>query len=386
MTQNHNIPTAIRIQNPINNNVSVTISDQLPKPSANNPNLLSVDTRPTHRKGHHHKHSLSHQYFLPPKNRQPLEIPASYPIPTFKETFAILTFPQKLKLTSSILFFLVAVGVLLSGDATILLTLSCSLIVEGVLIIINVWRETLDSFLVWRHTCLRYPFGMQQMELLVDFSFSILLIFLGMNLLKEPAEHAIEDWGNLHHAGDHEEETVHIHLTISLFASAIISGFALLLDHPSAHIRELNSRFFHGLTLVPSLILVLLLSLGYQVGSFLSHLLSLTIAVTALVNGFSIAKSLALMLLLTYSNKEKVFECVSLIKEDTRIDQLNYAAIWQPHYNTCIANIGLTVSGGEREQAAVREDIIRIIQKTVGSIFGAGVQPKWEISVDIQRA
>ncbi|EPY54107.1 cation diffusion family zinc membrane transporter Zrg17 [Schizosaccharomyces cryophilus OY26] len=347
--------------------------------------LLNVDTRPSHRKGHHHRHSLSHQYFLPPKNRKPLSFPATYPIPTIAESFSILTWRQRLKLSSSILFFLAAVFVFLSGDATVLLSLSCSLIVEGVLIILNVWRETLDCFVVWRRTSLRYPFGLQQVELLADFAFSILLLFLGLNLLKEPAEHAIEDWGNIEHLEHSGAEVAYIRSTFSILIALLLSGTALLFDHSHMHSQRLDSRFFHGLTLVPSLILFVLKSLGVQVGSLLSHIFAISIAVTAVIAGFSIAKSLSMLLLLTYSNKDKVFQCISLIKEDSRIEQLNSATIWQPHYNMCIANICITVRGSEREQLSIREDVMKIIQKTVGSIFGAGVQPKWEITIDIQR-
>ncbi|EPX74529.1 cation diffusion family zinc membrane transporter Zrg17 [Schizosaccharomyces octosporus yFS286] len=379
--------TSIKFQEPTRENSHSSLFGESSKSNsqASVSKLLNVETRPSHRKGHHHRHSLSHQYFLPPKNRKPLSFPATYPIPTLTETFSILTWRQKLKLSSSLLFFFASVFVFLSGDATVLLSLSCSLIVEGVLIILNVWRETLDCFVVWRRTSLRYPFGLQQIELLADFAFSILLLFLGLNLLKEPAEHAIEDWGNIQHSEHAGVEGAHIQSIFSISVALLLSGGALLFDRSHIHSQRLDSRFFHGLTFVPSSILFVLRSVGIQVGSLVSHIFAISIAVTVVIVGFSIAKSLAMLLLLTYSSKEKVLQCVSLIKEDSRIEQLNSATIWQPHYNTCIANISISVRGSEREQISIREDVTKIIQKTVGSIFGTGVQPKWEITIDIQR-
>ncbi|EEB08375.1 cation diffusion family zinc membrane transporter Zrg17 [Schizosaccharomyces japonicus yFS275] len=357
------------------------LKSSITEPSQMN-SFLSAKSHTSQRRGHHHKHSLSHQFFLPPKNRQPLELPTAYPIPTWKELWLSMGVQNQIKAGSSLLFFALALGVFMSGEATVLLALSFSLMFEGVLVLTKSVRKSMDSFVVWRGTCLRYPFGLQQLELLLDFSLSVILLFLGLNLLKEPAEHAIEEWGNMDPGAD---EKPHIHLTLSLILSVIVSGLSMLGKQPRSHVRMLNHRFFHGLTFVPAVILMVLLLLGIPVGSVASHIFALSIAVTAVVVGFSIAKRLGIMLLQTYPSSESLTECIELIRKDARISNVDSVSIWQPHYNTCIANFSLSLSMGERGQATIRSDVTRIVQQTLGTFYGAGLQPKWEVTVQIKN-
>ncbi|ODV96875.1 hypothetical protein PACTADRAFT_1462 [Pachysolen tannophilus NRRL Y-2460] len=147
-----------------------------------------------YRRGHRYKHSsVSMNLFQEPPKRQPLNVPESFPIPTFKEIINSLDNVQKLKLTWSFLHLLFVIIVFILGinyNNILLSTLShlifYDLIGNFIIVIVNI----MTNFDCWNNSSLKYPFGLGRIEVLIGFALSVSLIFVGVDLLS----HLIEEF------------------------------------------------------------------------------------------------------------------------------------------------------------------------------------------------
>ncbi|KAG0254262.1 Endoplasmic reticulum zinc transporter [Actinomortierella ambigua] len=96
----------------------------------------------------------------------------------------------------------------------------------------------------FKKSTVRYPFGVQRIEVLFGLSNAIFLLFIGMNMLKESLEHMMLE-GDHHGAGDHHDATVRIPLfwTILGLGATLVGAigyqnhkqFCLLLQAGSGH-------------------------------------------------------------------------------------------------------------------------------------------------------
>lgn len=254
--------------------------------------------------------------------------------------------------------------------------------------------DVLGNFEVWKRSSIRHPFGLERAEVLAGFALSVLLLFMGLDLISHNLQHWLEV------SSGHEPHHSHSHERVSLGSVDITAVFAIgstlisaigLKNHARigkamrfAYIESLPlvlSNPSHFLTLSCSSLLLLLPLLSIQLYLWLDRVLSITMAVSMCVLGFRLVKTLGSMLLMSYSGRG-VSDVMRDIESDPSVSAIDDARFWQVHYGLCMANLKLRVSGSEESLVRLRERISSLIKNRLGGGYGSGGQ-RWEVSLQL---
>jgi len=113
------------------------------------------------RRGHKYKHSsISHQIFLEPAPKAPLQLPAALPMPTRVEVQKSMTGDQKTRLFWCLCHFTVAGYVQWSAHSSLSMTaLSRLLFFDAAGAVACVVVDMMGNFEVWKRSSLKHPFG-----------------------------------------------------------------------------------------------------------------------------------------------------------------------------------------------------------------------------------
>ncbi|KAL9024665.1 MAG: hypothetical protein Q9196_006347 [Gyalolechia fulgens] len=347
------------------------------------------------RRGHKYKHSsVSHQIFLEPAPRAPLALPNSLPVPTLKECRKSMSREQNTRFWWSICHMVVAAYTLWSAEGSLALTaLSHLILFDALGAMLCVVVDVLGNFEVWKRSSIRHPFGLERAEVLAGFAMSVLLLFMGIDLISHNLEHALESMGHeSHYSHDHERVSPGEIDTASLLTiiSTLISAFALG-NHARigkamrfAYMESLPSILAnpsHFLTISCSMMLLLLPLLSIQVYLWLDRALSCTIAVSMCFLGFRLVKTLGFMLLMSYAGNG-VQDVLRDLETDPSVSGIEEAKFWQVHYGLCMANLKLRVRGTEDGLVKLSERVTSLIKSRLGGGYGSGGQ-RWEVTTQL---
>ena len=335
---------------------------------------------------------MSHQIFLEPPPRAPLALPQSLPIPTMKECIASMTMDQKLRFWWSICHMLVAGYTAWNAHSSAAMeALSHLIFYDSLGALLCVAVEVLSNFEVWNRSSIRHPFGLQRMEVVAGFALSVLLIFMGFDLVSHNAKHALEGIGHTpHHSHAHERvSTGTFDLTAMLgIISTLISAVGLQ-NHARIgkamrfaameNLPSILSNPSHFLTLSCSATLLVLPLLSLETYGWIDKGLSLTMACAMCFLGVRLGRSVGSMLLMSFSGRG-VPGVVRDISADPLIKGVEQAKFWQAHYGVAMANLRLRVSGSEESLLKLRERITSLIRNRLGGGYGTGGQ-RWEVSI-----
>jgi Co/Zn/Cd efflux system component len=348
------------------------------------------------RRGHKYKHSsVSHQIFLEPPSRAPLALPNSLPQPTLKECIASMSKDQKFRFWWSICHMLVAGYTAWNAHSSAAVeALSHLIFFDSLGALLCVAVEVLGNFEVWGRSSIRHPFGLQRMEVVAGFALSVLLIFMGFDLLSHNAKHALEGVG-------HEAHRPHSHQRVAagtLDMTAILAIVSTLISAVGLknHARigkamrfaamenlpSILSNPSHLLTLSCSFTLLILPLLSLHAYEWIDKSLSLSIAVAMCFLGVHLGKNVGSMLLMSYSGKG-VPEVIREIEADALVKNVEQAKFWQAHYGVGMANLRLRVRGSEANLLKLRERITSLIRNRLSGGYGAGGQ-RWEVSIQFK--
>lgn len=293
----------------------------------------------------------------------------------------------------------VAAYTLWSAEGSLAMTsLSHLILFDSLGAMLCVVVDILGNFDVWARSSVRHPFGLERAEVLAGFAMSVLLLFMGMDLLSHNLQHVLEG------VGKHEPHRAHEHSsrvspggidTASLLAilSTVVSAF-LLRNHARigkvmrvAYIESLPSILgnpSHFLTISCSMLLLLLPLLSIKLYIWLDRALSLTIAICMCILGIRLVKTLGFMLLQSYTSNPKsgVEDLIRDIESDPSVTAIEDAKFWQVHYGLCMANLALRVRGSEEELTRLRERVTSLIKNRLGGGYGSGGQ-RWEVSTQL---
>jgi divalent metal cation (Fe/Co/Zn/Cd) transporter len=260
----------------------------------------------------------------------------------------------------------------------------------GALLCVSV--DILGNFEVWKRSSIRHPFGLERAEVLAGFALSVLLLFMGLDLISHNLQHWLEvsEGHEPHHSHSHERASVGSVDIMAILAigSTLISAIGLK-NHARigkamrfAYIESLPSVLSnpsHFLTLSCSALLLLLPLLSIQLYVWLDRVLSITMAVSMCILGFRIGKTLGSMLLMSYSGRG-VSDVMRDIEADPSVSAIDDARFWQVHYGLCMANLKLRVSGSEENLVKLRDRVSSLIRNRLGGGYGSGGQ-RWEVSL-----
>ncbi|KAL2075280.1 hypothetical protein VTL71DRAFT_223 [Oculimacula yallundae] len=348
------------------------------------------------RRGHRYKHSsvsAQHQIFLEPPARAPLALPASLPIPTYKEAWTSRSKEQTTRIAWCACHALVAAYVLFSAEGSLALTaLSHLIFFDAVSATICVVVDVLSNFEVWKRSSIRHPFGLERTEVLAGFAMSVFLLFMGFDLMSHNLKHVLEGLGSHapHHPHSHErispgsvDSAALLSIVATLISAyglknharigkamrfAVISSLPSVLSNPS-----------HFLTLSCSAIMLLLPLLTITVYLWLDRLLCAVIAISMFVLGVRLAMTQGLMLLMSYSG-EGVSDVMREIHKEPMIVAVDEARFWQVHYGLCMANLKLRVRGDDLSLNKLRERLNVLVKNRLGGGYGKGAGVKWEVT------
>lgn len=251
--------------------------------------------------------------------------------------------------------------------------------------------DVLGNFEVWKRSSIRHPFGLERADVLAGFALSVLLLFMGLDLISHNLQHFLEASGHEpHHTHDHERVSPgSVDITAVLAISSTLISAIGLKNHARigkamrfAYIESLPSVLSnpsHFLTLSCSTLLLLLPLLSIKLYVWLDRILSGTIAISMCVLGVRLVKTLGSMLLMSYSGRG-VSDVMRDIESDPAVSGIDDARFWQVHYGLCMANLKLRVSGSEENLVRLRERISSLIKNRLGGGYGSGGQ-KWEVSL-----
>ncbi|KAF2016226.1 cation efflux family protein-like protein [Aaosphaeria arxii CBS 175.79] len=349
------------------------------------------------RRGHKYKHSsVSHQIFLEPPSRAPLQLPASLPIPTFKEYRSSMSREQTLRLGWCFGHLMVAGLVQWGAHESLALTVLSRLIFYDALgAFLCVGVDVGSNFEVWKRSTVRHPFGFERSEVVAGLAMSVGLLFMGLDLISHGLTHALED------KGDHQPHHGHSHgrvspgsidlAALSGIVSTLISALVLK-NHARigkvmrlsaiANLPSVLSNPSHFLTLSCSALLLLLPLLSIQMYVWLDRTLSFSVAIAMVALGWIQGWTLGKMLLMSYSGPG-VSDVLYDIQTDPAVSSVEEAKFWQVHYGLCQANLKLRVRNLE-EIGRLRDRIGSMVRNRLGGGYGSSSSgQKWEVSTQI---
>ena len=348
------------------------------------------------RRGHKYKHSsVSHQIFLEPPPRAPLALPNSLPVPTIKECIASTSKDQRVRFSWSVCHMIVAGYTAWNAHSSAAMeALSHLMFFDSLGALLCVAVEVLSNFEVWNRSSIRHPFGLQRMEVVAGFALSVLLVFMGFDLVSHNAKHVLEGIGHTpHHSHDHERAsagTVDITAVLAI-VSTLISAVGLQ-NHARIgkamrfaaidNLPSILSNPSHFLTLSCSTTLLILPLLELHTYEWVDKALSLSIACAMGFLGVHMGINVGSMLLMSYSGKG-VSAVVRDISADPLVRGVEQAKFWQAHYGVGMANLRLRVTGSEESLTKLRERITGLIRHRLSGGYGSGGQ-KWEVTIQFK--
>ncbi|KAK4147139.1 cation efflux family-domain-containing protein [Dichotomopilus funicola] len=305
------------------------------------------------RRGHRYKHSsisAQHQIFQEPPPRPPPVLPASLPIPTFKEAWASMQRDQRARLWWCCCHAAVAMYIFFSAEGSLAMTALSHLVFFDVgSAAVCVVVDVLGNFEVWRRSSIRHPFGLQRAEVLAGFAMSVFLVFGGFDLISHNLKHFLETVGShtAHHPlvsttdtaeahvdGQHTHthnhgDTHHSHhhavryitpgtvdlTSLAAIISTLVSAYGLrnhnrirrVMRVPFPYLARLLpgagllANPFHFLTLCFSFLMLILPLLSVPHLVWLDRMMCAAIAASMFILGTRLAVAQGLMLLMSYN-------------------------------------------------------------------------------------
>ncbi|KAL1609993.1 cation diffusion zinc membrane transporter Zrg17 [Paraconiothyrium brasiliense] len=348
------------------------------------------------RRGHKYKHSsVSHQIFLEPPPRAPLQLPASLPVPTFKEYRASMSKEQRLRLAWCFCHLFVASLVGWGAHESLALTVLSRLIFYDALgAFLCIAVDIGSNFEVWKRSTIRHPFGFERSEVIAGLGMSVGLLFMGLDLISHGLTHAFEDKGGHtpHHAHGHERVSPgSIDLAALSGIICTVVSATLLKNHARigkvmrlgaiANLPSVLSNPSHFLTLSCSSLLLILPLLSIQMYVWLDRTLSFSVAIAMVALGWVQGWSLGKMLMMSYSGPG-VSAVMYDIETDPAVSAVEEAKFWQVHYGLCQANLRLRVRNLE-EIGRLRDRVASMVRNRLAGGYGGGGGQKWEVSTQI---
>ncbi|KAH8891414.1 hypothetical protein GQ53DRAFT_649075 [Thozetella sp. PMI_491] len=377
------------------------------------------------RRGHKYKHSsisAQHQIFQEPPPRPPPVLPASLPVPTFKEAWASMQKDQKARLWWCCCHAAVAVYVFFSAEGSLAMTALSHLVFFDVgSAAVCVAVDVFGNFEVWRRSSIRHPFGLQRAEVLAGFAMSVFLVFGGFDLLSHNLKHVLESVGEHapHHPHHHRlvnPGTVDM-ASLAAVVSTLVSAYGLrnhgrirrVMRVPLPYLSSLLpgtgilANPFHFLTLCFAFLMILLPLLSVTYFVWLDRVICAAIAISMFVLGTRLAIAQGLMLLMSYSGQDgsrevkgkkeggldggdtDVSAVVREIEAEPNIARVEEAQFWQVHYGLAMANLKVCLARSldDSTVSQLRTRVARVVQNRLGEGYGRGGSLRWEVTVQI---
>jgi divalent metal cation (Fe/Co/Zn/Cd) transporter len=252
------------------------------------------------------------------------------------------------------------------------------------------------NFEVWNRSTISHPFGLERSEVLAGLAMSIILLFMGIDLISHGLTHALADGGHHHPAHHHDHDSPENRALAALLAlistaitAAIMGPAAARADGAGKTLLQslLPSTARHQSHILPltlSLLLLALPVLGIPATSRADAALGFLYALLMLALGARLCHAVGRMLLMSYPDGGAgVRDVVAALARDPQVAGVDEARVWQVHYGLCVASFRVRVREAEGA-ARVREAVASLVRNRLGGGYGAGSKGvRWEVSTQI---
>lgn len=350
------------------------------------------------RRGHKYaRSSVSHQIILSPTPRVPLQLPTSLPIPTWREFYHSMTKEQVWRARWCFCHLAAAGYIQMRGShgSLAMTALSHLLFFDALGAFLVVAVDISRNFEVWNRSSVRTPFGLERAEVLAGLAMSIILLFMGLDLISHGLQHALENVGGHEPHHEHEHERIGAgEIDFSALLAVVVTVFsAYLLGNHTRVARTMRVSFLewlpkvarnpsHLLTLSCSGLLLILPLLDLHTYTWVDPVLGFTMALFMIWLGSGLGYTLGRMLLMSYTDpgvKDVIYE----LESDSNITAVEEAKVWQVHYELCMGNFKLRVRSLDGIEE-LRKRVGMLVKNRLGGGYGEGSKGvKWDVNVQI---
>lgn len=367
------------------------------------------------RRGHKYKHSSVSMNFFKEDVRLPLAIPASLPIPTLKECQQSMSRDQAIRVLWSAFHLFVAFLIyIVDSPYTALAALAHLLFYDAMGALLCSVVDILGNFDVWKRSTVHLPFGLERTEVLAGYALSISLIFMGGDIMSHsiqdivqaiylgsflsashshgaisrPQEHSVTDGhGHGHGFSDSPDNVdwnvIVFRVVLGIFVTIVSAvGF----DNHSRIARALRNGYngsaalnslpsflsnpSHFITVTFSVAILLYPFESPIVRRISDTLLTPIIAVSMCYVGWSLAKSLGGMLVMSFPGENRVENVTAEIAKLPHVAKVQEVSVWQVHHSVWLACMKIEMNGGNaQDESIVRSEASRLVKDIMNEGF-----------------
>jgi divalent metal cation (Fe/Co/Zn/Cd) transporter len=249
------------------------------------------------------------------------------------------------------------------------------------------------NFEVWNRSSISHPFGLERSEVLAGLATSIILLFMGVDLLSHGLTHALEHSRHHEAQADHYPNAGTVNIAALAAVLCTIVSAALLGNHErigrATEISLLQSTLpatarnpSHFLPISLSFFILLAQLLGIPLTKRGDATIGFVYALGMVVLGAKLCYGVGRMLLMSAPGTN-VREVVQELDNDSAVVGVDEAKVWQVHYGLCMANFKLRTKKSE-EIERLRERVASLVKSRLGGQYGNGSKgARWEISTQI---
>lgn len=367
------------------------------------------------RRGHKYKHSSVSMNFFKEDVRLPLAIPASLPIPTLAECRQSMSRDQAIRVVWSAFHLFVAFLIyIVDSPYTALSALAHLLFYDAMGALLCSVVDILGNFDVWKRSSVHLPFGLERAEVLAGYALSISLIFMGGDIMSHsiqdvvqaaylgdffqashshgvvsrPQEHSATDGhGHGHGLGDSPENVDWNVIVFRVVLGIIVTVISAVGFDNHARIARALRNGYNGSSALqalpsflsnPSHFITVTFSVAILLYPFESPivrrisdtLLTPIIAVSMCYVGWSLAKSLGGMLVMSFPGENRVETVAAQVSKLPHVAKVEEVSVWQVHHCVWLACMKIEMDGGNGyDESMVRADASRLVKDIMNEGF-----------------
>lgn len=356
---------------------------------------------PAKRRGHKYKHSsVSINFFQEPPKRNPLPIPASLPIPTLRECYQSMSREQSIRTVWCCVHLAAAFMVYNTHQSLMALSaLAHLLFYDAMGATLCCLVDVLGNFSVWHQSSIRHPFGLERIEVLAGFALAVTLIFMGGDIMSHALQtviqtlyagdgEAVHHHGN-HHAHDAANEHVSGMVVCVLCGIVVTVVSAVGLENHSRISRTMRHHVnlfplvdnpSHFLTISFSVAVILIPTLLSAHAVVLDTVLTPLMAFGMCYVGWTLAKVLSGMLVMSHSGPDMTSNIQSELKADPAVAEIWDISFWQVQHQLWLASMKVSMTGSEEDEDRVRKSAEDAVRTIMEADYGAD---QWESTIDV---
>lgn len=326
------------------------------------------------RKGHKYQHSSISLNLFKHANRQPLSVPASLPVPSVMESYHSMSRDQFIAVLCSLAYLFAVIPLLIvDSPFNAVPALARLLFHDAVAALICSVVGILSNFDVWNRSSVHLPFGLQRAEVLAGYALSVSSIFMGADILSHLVQDAVQALcvEGLFNIYTHTYTHFHSHHShTNLYSLSHTPTLLAAFVTSNSVNKQIDSTFCnkfkntsHILSTCFSIAILLYPIIAQPILQLIDTLLTLLISASMCYIGWTLAKSLAGMLVMSYPGEDCTDDIATQVAKLSHVTSVENISIWKVHHSLWLACMKIKMIGSRQDENTVREDAARLVKE-----------------------